>query len=106
LTAYWDLGHCGHSGDDQHWDWCGGWQFQCPEKHQVSHEICASGMAVRVQMESFVQKDNCFYAYHAQYACQDDSATLSSSSAIGSEHGDRRLGGTILAEEAVHMLIV
>jgi len=101
LAAYWDFGNCGHSGNDQHWDWCSAWKFQCPEQREVSQEICASGVAVRVQMESFVKKDNCFYAYHAQYACQDDSSTESSSIAMGSEHGHRRLGGAIVAEEAV-----
>jgi hypothetical protein len=106
LTAYWDLGNCGHSGDDQHWDWCSAWKFDCPVQQEVSQEICASGMAVRVQMESFVKKDGCFYAYHAQYACSDRSSTEASSISMGSEHGNRRLRGTILAEDAVASSIV
>jgi len=106
LAAYWDLGNCGHSGNDQNWNWCSAWKFDCPVQQEVSQEICASGMAVRVQMESFVKKDGCFYAYHAQYACSDHSSTESSSIAMGSEHGNRRLRGTILAEEAVASSIV
>jgi len=85
LAAYWDLGSCGPSGDDQNWDWCGGWRFQCPEQKDVSTDICASGVAMRVQMESFVKKEDCFYAYHAQYACLD-----ASGNAVESVHGDRR----------------
>merc|ERR1711971_619817 len=100
LAAYWDFGNCGHSGNDQHWDWCSTWKFQCPEQREVSQEICASGVAVRVQMESFVKKDNCFYAYHAQYACQDDSST-ESFGWDASGRGHRRLVSAIVAEEAV-----
>merc|ERR1712072_453767 len=106
LAAYWDLGSCGPAGDDQHWDWCSAWKFDCPLHRQVSQEICASGVAVRVQMESFVKKDSCYYAYHAQYACQDESSMESSSIDIGSEHGNRRLRGPIPAEEAVPLLTV
>jgi len=106
LAAYWDLGSCGPAGDDQNWDWCSAWKFQCPEQRQVSQEICASGVAVRVQMESFVKKDSCYYAYHAQYACQDDSSMESLSIDMGSEHGNRRLRGPIPAEEAVPSLTV